>query len=46
MENQQQIENACSDEMEISLYDIFMAVLSINFIGDGLRDAMDAKQKK
>lgn len=27
MENQQQIENACSDEMEISLYDIFMAVL-------------------
>ena len=25
---------------------IFMAVLSINFIGDGLRDAMDAKQKK
>ncbi len=25
---------------------IFLAVLSINFIGDGLRDAFDAKQKK
>ena len=25
---------------------IFLAVLSINFIGDGLRDALDAKQKK
>ena len=25
---------------------IFMAVLSINFIGDGLRDALDARQKK
>ena len=25
---------------------IFFAVLSINFIGDGLRDAFDAKQKK
>ena len=25
---------------------IFLAVLSINFIGDGLRDALDARQKK
>ena len=25
---------------------IFLAVLSINFIGDGLRDAFDARQKK
>ena len=25
---------------------IFLAVLSINFIGDGLRDALDAKQKR
>lgn len=25
---------------------IFLAVLSINFIGDGLRDALDVKQKK
>ncbi len=25
---------------------IFLAVLSINFVGDGLRDAFDAKQKK
>ncbi len=25
---------------------IFLSVLSINFIGDGLRDALDAKQKK
>ena len=30
----------------VALLGILLAVLSINFIGDGLRDAFDAKQKK